>query len=161
MDGGYNGTGLRVLGKTGILDYLAFAFRVDGPGNLYGGRLGVTPFDASHRLSPGIGAFEAGASLLHVVDLNGATLETAFALDAEGRVGRFRAQGEYVRKDARPFDGRDGLVLQRGWYVTTAFAAGAVAGIPTTLYARYDTVTGGQENFSLYVYVSLGSLSNG
>jgi hypothetical protein len=141
MNGGYNATGLRILGNTGSFNYSALALGGNGPGKVFGGRLGFTPLNNPYQLKPLTHVFEAGASLLHDLDGDGATRETSFALDSEVAAGPSRLRAEYLRKDTRAAEGSGERVIQWGWHVTAAFDAGEVAGVPMTPYARYDTVT--------------------
>jgi hypothetical protein len=141
MDGGYNDVGLRILGNTGSFNYSAFALRGVGTGHLFGGRLGFTPFDKPYQLKPRTHVFEAGVSLLHDHDREGATQETSFALDSGARIGPCHVQAEYLRKDTRAIEGRDQRLVRWGWHVTAAFDAGDLGRVPMTPYARYDAVT--------------------
>jgi len=141
MDGGYNATGLRILGNTGSFNYSALALGGDGPGKVFGGRLGFTPLNKPYQLKPLTHVFEAGVSLLHDLDGDGATRQTSFALDSELAAGLFRLRAEYLRKDTRAAEGSGERLVQWGWHVTAALDAGEVAGISMTPYARYDTVT--------------------
>lgn len=141
MGGGYNATGLRILGNTGSFNYSALALGGNGPGKVFGGRLGFTPLNNPYQLKPLTHVFEAGVSLLHDLDGDGATRETSFALDSEVAAGPSRLRAEYLRKDTRAVEGQGERVVQSGWHVTAVFDAGEVAGVPMTPYARYDTVT--------------------
>lgn len=142
MDGGANDVGLRLVGTDGTFHYTAFVLRGEGSGNAFGGRVGVAPFDVPYRFPPRIGLFEAGLSILHDVDGDGATEKTALALDATARRGALLVRGEYVRTDARAAEGRVTRAIRSGWHVTAAFEAGAPGGIRVTPYARYDAADG-------------------
>ncbi|MCC6131034.1 MAG: hypothetical protein IT186_14015 [Acidobacteria bacterium] len=142
MDGGYNDVGLRVFGNTGSFNYSLFGLRGNGPGNLLGGRLGITPLDEPYRLKPRTRVFEAGVSLMYDLGRDGETEETSFAIDSEARIGPFRVRAEYLRRDARPTEQAE-QVIRSGWHVTAALEAGEIAGFPLVPYVRYDAVLGG------------------
>jgi hypothetical protein len=132
LDGGFNDTGLRILGGTRAFNYSAFVIRGDGPGSLYGGRLGITPFDNPYRFEPHTHAFEAGVSLMQDLDGDRHTRSRFLALDASSQLGAWNLRGEYLRCDA------PGSELRTGWHLTAAFDTSAFTRVPLTTYARYD-----------------------
>lgn len=134
LDGGFNDTGLRILGGTRGFNYSAFVIRGDGPGSLYGGRLGLTPFDNPYRFEPHTHLFDAGVSILQDIDGDRHTRSRAFAVDASSQLGALNLRGEYIHCDDHETHARS------GWHLTAAFDASAFTRVPITPYARYDTV---------------------
>lgn len=141
MDGGLNDTGIRILGSNPSVNYSAFVLKGEGPGNLYGGRLGITPFDSPYQLKPHVHVFEVGISMLRDADGDNAPRSDSVAFDTEAQLGRCHLRAEHVRKDTRAADSESERTVLRGWHVTAAFDAGEVAGTPLVPYARYDTVS--------------------
>jgi hypothetical protein len=83
--------------------------------------------------------FEIGLSLLEESDERGRT-HRLVAIDSEVEAGQWRFRAEFVRKEAHSSIDPDSENPQSGWHLTTSYAAGSIAGIPMTPYARYDTV---------------------
>ncbi len=136
MDGGYNDTGLRILGNTQSGNYSAFVLRGHGPGHVFGGRLGLTPFDSPYRLKPRTRRFEAGVSMLRDLDGRGGSRARFLALDSEAQLGPCRARAEHLRKKAQPAEGVE-AIAQSGWHFTVSCNAAATV-VP---FARLDTLT--------------------
>jgi hypothetical protein len=139
MAGGYNDTGIRMLGNDGSVNFNTFVLRGFNKGRLAGGRVGVTPFSDPFSLK---GAkepkgFEFGLSYLYDADKSGKKNEMAWAVDSEVRSGGWSGRFEYMvrRKELRIDEA--GTVV-RGWHLTQEYALGEAIAWPTTLFARYE-----------------------
>lgn len=141
MEGGYNDTGIRVLGNNGSVNFNTFLLRGFNAGKLVGGRLGLTPFSNPFSLKGAQEpkAFEFGLSYLYDADSSWRKNESAWSADTEvssdGWIGRF----EYmVRKKEFRID--EFCTVTRGWHFTQEYALGEKVAWPTTLFARYEQV---------------------
>ncbi|WP_291270857.1 hypothetical protein [Geothrix sp.] len=138
MEGGYNDIGLRVLGNDGTTNFNAFVLRGFGDGRLAGGRLGFTPFGNpfSLRTVRDPKSLEFGVSCLYDTGADRRKQETAWAADAEGRVGPWYLRGEYLLRRQEP-DGIHERITRRGWHLTQEFVFADLP-VPTTLFLRYE-----------------------
>ncbi len=138
MGGGYNDTGIRVLGNNGSTNFNAFLLRGFNSGRLIGGRLGLTPFSAlfsfaEAREPKGV---ELGLSYFYDASSSWQKKEAGWATDAEVRHGNWDGRFEYMVRRKEPVPG-DVTVL-RGWHFTQEYALGEMVAWPTTLFARYE-----------------------
>ena len=138
MDGGYNDVGVRVLGNDGTVNFNTFILRGFGDGRLAGGRLGLTPFGNPFSLS---GArepksAEVGFSYLYDTGPDRKKRETAWAADAEGRLGSWCLRAEYLARRREPDGFNDGLT-RHGWHLTQEYAWADLPA-PTTVFFRYE-----------------------
>lgn len=139
MEGGYNDTGVRMLGNNGSANFNVFVLRGFNKGRLAGGRLGLTPFSEPFSLK---GAkepkgFELGYSYLYDADHLWRRNEKAWALDAEMVASGWTGRGEYMvrTKDLR-IDETNTVV--RSWQLTNEYALDETLAWPTTVFARYE-----------------------
>jgi len=138
MDGGYNDEGLRLLGNDGTFNFNTFLLRGFSGGRLAGGRLGFTPFGNpfSLRESREPKSAEFGLSYLYDTRPGQRKQETAWAVDAEGRIGDWYLRAEYMVRSREPEEAGEG-VRRRGWHLTQEYALADLPA-PTTLFLRYE-----------------------
>ena len=143
MEGGYNDTGVRVLGNDGTFNFNAYVLRGFSSGRLAGGRAGFTPFGNPFSLAGAREAkvLELGASYLFDRGADGRKRGSAYALDAELRGGSWLFRGEYLE---RAWEGWDGAppTTKRGWHLDTELGLGEALPWPVTLFARYERAGG-------------------
>jgi hypothetical protein len=142
MDGGYNDTGVRVIGGSAAANFTAFILRGEGRGKVLGARLGFKPFVSSSQLNPRIHRVEAGLSLLRDVDRAENPRATFIALDAEAQIGRCRFRMEHVRKHVQSTQTKERTSESSGWHITAAVDAGQIRAVSLTPFARYEAVGG-------------------
>ncbi|MDD2700921.1 MAG: hypothetical protein PHH36_06740 [Sideroxydans sp.] len=142
MEGGYNDTGIRVLGNNGSINFNTFLLHGFNSGRLVGGRLGLTPFSDPFSLK---GAqepktFEFGLSYLLDTDSSWKKNEVAWAVDAEASRDAWTGRFEYmVRRKELLID--PARTVTRAWHITQEYALDEEVFWPTTLFARYDQGT--------------------
>lgn len=138
MDGGYNDEGVRVLGNNGSANFNAYYLRGFNNGQLFGGRIGLTPFSDpfSLRSESGLNA-EFALSYFRDTDVHNQRNETGWGIDSELRQGEWAARFEYlVRRKEAQVAGE--VSEQRGWHLTQEYALGEMLAWPTALFARYE-----------------------
>jgi hypothetical protein len=141
LDGGFNDTGLRILGSTGgALNYSAFVVRSDDSGSLYGGRIGLAPFDNPYRFEPRTHVVETGLSVLQDIDGSGDARTTFWAVDVGAQLARWHFRAEYLDRNARQTEEPSEQATRDGWHATIAYDAGEHGPLALLPYARYDTV---------------------
>lgn len=142
MDGGYNDSGLRILGNTGTVNFNTYLLRGFEPGRLVGGRIGLTPFGDPFSLSgtrePKVA--EIGVSYFYDGTSRWRKRQTGFALDGDGRLGRCYLRAEYVARTLEPAAGSPDPTTRRGWHLTQETALQDLVAWPTTLFVRLDRV---------------------
>ncbi len=164
LDGGYNDTGIRVLGNDGTFNFNAFVLRGFSSGRLAGGRMGLTPFGNPFSLA---GAregkiLEFGVSYLFDRGPDARKRGSAYSLDSEFRSGTFLLRGEYIERawEGEPDSPR---TVRRGWHLDAEVALGETLPLPTTVFTRYERAGGLVENGGRYDirWVAGASLSLG
>ena len=138
MEGGYNDVGARLLGNNGTVNFTAFLLRGFGDGRLAGGRIGLTPFGNPFSLKETREpkAAEAGLSFLYDTDRDHRKRESAWAVDAEARLGDWSLRTEYISRRREPGLLAEGAT-RHGWHLTQELAF-PEAWVPTTVFLRYD-----------------------
>ncbi len=166
MGGGYNDEGMRMLGNNGTVNFNAFLLHGFGAGRLLGGRIGVMPFNVpfspKEAREPKIAEF--GLSYLYDAGSAWQKSETAFAADAEVRMGTWSGRYEHMtRQKAATADSTPASAS--GWHVTLEHELGDTLAWQTRLFARYErgtvqpaTATGPGDDRD--VRVAIGSSSN-
>lgn len=141
MDGGYNDIGLRVLGNDGAVNFNTFILRGFGDGRLAGGRVGFTPFGNPFSLKDTREpkAAEVGFSYLYDTGSDRRKRETAWAVDAEGRLGAWYLRAEYITRTTEP-DLLNERITRRGWHLTQEYAWADLP-LPTTVFCRYERLS--------------------
>ncbi|MBK9796709.1 MAG: hypothetical protein IPP58_09460 [Holophagaceae bacterium] len=141
MDGGYNDVGLRVLGNDGTVNFNTFILRGLGEGRLAGGRLGITPlgnpFSLKDVREPK--SMEFGFSYLYGTGTDRRKQETAWAVDAEGRLGSWYLRAEYLLRRREPDAFQEGST-RRGWHLTQELALADLPA-PAILFLRYERMS--------------------
>ena len=139
MEGGYNDTGIRVLGNNGSINFNTFLLHGFNAGRLVGGRLGLTPFSDPFSLK---GAqepktFELGLSYLYDADSSWKKNEAAWAVDAEANKDAWTSRFEYMVRKKEYLIDPSGTVT-RAWHFTQEYALDEQVFWPTTIFARYE-----------------------
>lgn len=139
MEGGYNDTGIRVLGNNESFNFNTFLLHGFNSGRLVGGRLGLTPFSDPFSLKGAQEpkAFEFGLSYFYDADSGWKKNESAWAVDAEASKDAWTGRFEYmVRKKELVID--PDRTVTRAWHITQEYALDEESFWPTTLFARYE-----------------------
>lgn len=136
MGGGYNDAGIRILGNNGTLNFNTFLLRGFSQGQLFGSRIGLTPFGNPFSLKGLREPKTAEFGLSHFFDVNrgGRKAGWGSALDAEVRLDAWTLRGEYLTRIREPTETQS-RTTSHGWHLTQEIALG---GSLPTLFARYE-----------------------
>jgi hypothetical protein len=139
MNGGYNDTGLRIMTNNGSVNTNAYVMKGFNQGNLYGGRIGLTPFSDPFSLNSAnqIKPFELGFSYFFDAATSVSPQKiTSWAFDAEVTEGNWHGRTEYIERKQEPLLGQNTRL--NGWHLTQEYGLGEMIETPSTIFLRYD-----------------------